>query len=137
MSIVLKAANAMYATKDFISFPQREAIKDFVYGEEGPFFAEKLVELQNIIGDMPKSYETDGQGEEAIAYLHYFKNGWDWYITEKDAEDDQQQAFGLVSGHEVELGYISIAELTAKGVEAELDLHWTPKTLREIKEELK
>jgi len=57
----------------------------------------------------------------------------DWYITEKDMGDEQIQAFGLADlgmGFP-ELGYISIEELVENGVE--LDLHWTPKTLAEVK----
>lgn len=49
-------------------------------------------------------------------------------------EDEQLQAFGLADlfGDGGELGYISIEEL--KSVDAEFDLYWTPKTLREIKQ---
>ena len=57
---------------------------------------------------MPKSYETEGQGKEAIVTLHYFTGSWDWYITEKDKEEEQLQAFGLVSGFEKEYGYTSV-----------------------------
>jgi hypothetical protein len=78
------------------------------------------------------SYETDGQGDNAVVYLHYFLNGCDWYITEKDMEDDQLQAFGYANlGYGGELGYISIQEIVTVG--AELDLHWTPKPLKDCK----
>ena len=73
--------------------------------------------------------------DDAIVYLHYFKGNMDWYITEKDMiEEEQNQAFGYADlglGFG-ELGYISLIELAENGVE--LDLHWTPKTLREVKE---
>jgi hypothetical protein len=91
---------------------------------------------------MPKSYETDGQGDKAIAHLHYFAGGSDFYITEKDKGDgrdevpgQQHQAFGLsdVFGDGGELGYVSIAELIQHKVE--LDLYWTPRTLAEIRKE--
>lgn len=46
----------------------------------------------------------------------------------------QLQAFGLADlGYGGELGYISIVELLECG--AELDLHWTPQTLAEVKRE--
>jgi hypothetical protein len=77
---------------------------------------------------MPKTYETDGQGDEAIAHLHYFTSGFDWYITERDMEEEQLQAFGLACVHETELGYISIVELLRNG--AELDLHFMPKAIK-------
>jgi len=102
-------------------------------GEECEFFRNKIVEMDKLISSMPKTYEQDGKGNEAIVYLHYFKRNGDWYITEKDMEVEQLQAFGYVkwSGYDGELGYISIEEL--RGNDVELDLYWTPKTLKEVK----
>ncbi len=119
----------------FISKQQTKVIKSLIKGEEGKFFADKLIQLQHIIETMPKSYEQDGKGDEAVAYLHYFKGGYDFYITERDIEKEQHQAFGLVSGHEIEMGYISIVELLANNVE--IDLHFEPTTLKEIRKNLK
>jgi hypothetical protein len=122
---------------NFISNSQLLAIKAGVSGEESKFFRDKLKEMSTVVATMPQTYDQDGKGQEAIAYLHYFTGGCDWYITEKDkgAEDDKQrgkqyQAFGLAKIHEAELGYISIQELIENQVE--LDLYWTPKTLGEI-----
>ena len=46
--------------------------------------------------------------------------------------------FGLVIGHEIELGYVSLAELKSvkgpMGLPIERDLYYEPKTLRELKE---
>ncbi len=118
--------------KQFIGKPQLSAIGTGIRGEEGQFFKDKLIEVAKIIQAMPKTYGQDGMGDKAIAYLHYFSGGSDWYITEKDMEDEQLQAFGLADlGYGGELGYISIQELIDAGVE--LDLHWTPKTIGEIK----
>ena len=87
------------------------------------------------IAAMPVSYEQDGKGEEATAFLHYFNAGSDWYISEKDADGGVDQAFGLAilngDTDNAELGYISIRELVANGVE--LDLHFSPATLSELK----
>jgi len=110
---------------------------DGVHGEAGPHFRGKLLELAATIMNMPRTYEQDGKGDEAVAHLHYFKGSGDWYITEKDVDTDgagQIQAFGLVKLWETELGYISIAELIQNGVE--LDLHFTPTTLGELKKVL-
>ena len=116
----------------FLCVAQRFAISEAAEGEEGEFFLDKLQELQKTIDTMPKTYEQDGKGDDAIVYLHYFLGGMDWYITERDMEDDQLQAFGLADlGYGGELGYISIQELIDNGVE--LDLHWKPKTLAEVK----
>ncbi len=93
-----------------------------------------VIAMAERIAGMPKTYDTDGQGLEAVAHLHYTCGGWHWYITERDREGwGGEQAFGLTVGHERELGYISIAEITA-AAGAELDLFWTPKPLHEIPE---
>lgn len=119
----------------FIGTAQTWALVNGCKGEEKEFFKGKILEMAEAIATMPKSYETDGQGKEAVAHLHYFAGSWDWYITEKDVDSDGQgqiQAFGMVDGFECEMGYINIKEATRAG--AELDLHWAPCTLRQIKE---
>lgn len=121
--------------KQFIGKSQLSAMGAGVRGEEGQFFKDKFVEVAKVIEGMPKTYDTDGQGDKAIAYLHYFKGAGDWYITEKDSDTDgegQIQAFGYADlGQGGELGYISIKELIESGVE--LDLYWSPKSIGAIK----
>jgi len=125
----LEAIEALKTLRRFIGTSQLSAIADCMRGEEKQYFFDKAVEMADTINTMPKTYETDGQGLNAIAHLHYFHSaGFDWYVTETDIEPEQLQAFGLCNG---ELGYISIVEILSCG--AELDLHWTPKTLKEIK----
>jgi hypothetical protein len=115
----------------FIGRSQRQAIRYGLAGEEGGHFADILADLCATVDAMPKPYETENQGENAIVHLHYFKGGCDWWITERDSSAQQLQAFGLASlGYEPELGYISIDELLAEGVE--LDLYWTPRPLADI-----
>ena len=84
---------------------------------------------------LPRLAATDGQGMNALARVHFFVpgSGWDWYATEFDGRD---LFFGLVRGHVIELGYFSLRELdsvrTSWGLRVERDLHWQPRTLREI-----
>lgn len=124
----------------FIGGSQAECTKECLAGEEQEFFIEKLAEITGIVHAMPKTYEAEGQGDKAVVHLRYFAGGSaSWWITEKDMDTDgtgQLQAFGLADlGHgEPELGYISIAEIIANG--GELDFHWTPKTLGEVKEKI-
>ena len=127
--------------KRFISKPQLSVITDNLQGEEGDFFANKVLEIAGVIEAMPQTYETDGQGAAAVVHLHYFLGGVEAWITEKDmgdgsADDRQYQAFGLITltgnKDDAELGYISIYKLIKNNVE--LDLHWTPKTLDELKQ---
>ena len=58
-----------------------------------------------------------------------------WYTSEFDGEDI---FFGLVVGFEIELGYFSLAELQSVrgpwGLPIERDLHFEPKTLKELQE---
>jgi len=120
--------------KNFISKQQGLVITENRKGEEKEYFQKMMVDLISKIEAMPKTYETDGQGKKATAHLHYFNGGSDWYITEKDQEDEQLQAFGFAclngDTENAELGYISIQELIENNVE--LDLYWTPKTIEEI-----
>ncbi len=115
----------------YMPLQQVRAIAAGLRGEEKAFFQDTVTTLARIITTMPKTRETDGQGDDAIAYLHYFMGGFDWYITERDMEREQLQAFGLADMGCPEVGYISIVELIANGVE--LDLHWTPKPLKAVK----
>jgi len=122
----------------FIGRSQLKAILSGLRGEEKDYFKGMLREVISTVDNMPKTYEQDGLGDQAVVHLHYFMGGMDWWITEKDKGDGsedqgQHQAFGLVDmGYGAELGYISIEEIIANGVE--LDLHWKPKTLEQVKE---
>jgi len=120
-------------TEQFMGEAQRLVLAEGCEGEEGAHFAKLILDLGQLLETMPKTYEQDGLGDQAIAYLHYFMGGMDWFITERDMEEEQLQAFGLADLGMgcAELGYISIQELIENGVE--LDLYWTPKTLAEIK----
>ena len=135
---MMEAAKAMGKINQFMGAAQLKVMGDGCRGPEADYFKDKIVEMAGVIEGMPVSYETDGLGMDAVVQLHYFLNGWDWYITEKDVNKDgrgQLQAFGFADSGEgfgPELGYISIKEIVRCG--AELDLHWTPCTLRQIKE---
>lgn len=116
----------------FVSPQQIAALGMGCRTEEKEFFFEKIEELSNTFNTMPKTYEQDGKGDEATVYLHYFRGDMDWYITEKDMEDEQIQAFGIDDiGMGASLGYISLVELASHNVE--IDLHWTPKTISYMK----
>lgn len=131
------ADEALAFLRPFIGAKQRLVLAEQLRGEERDFFRQMLFELAARVAAMPQSYETDGQGGKAIAYLHYFAGGCaNWWITEKDkgeGDDKRQlQAFGradlFMDGGEI--GYISIEELLQN--DAELDLYWEPKTLEEV-----
>lgn len=124
--------------EDFVSAAQNAATLSGLSGPDAPAFQQIQRELLEILQTMPRTYQTDGQGDSAIAYLHYFTGNADWYITELDSDPDGQgqvQAFGLADlgmGFP-ELGYINIKELVQAG--AELDYHFAPRSLRELQAE--
>ena len=129
-----EAAEAFEFLKGFIGKSQLLAMKEVCKGEEKQFMFDKMVEMAGRIQAMPKTGETDAQGNGAIVYLHYFRGNMDWHLTEKDSEPEQLQAFGLcdLGMGFPELGYVSIEEL--KGVRAELDLYFKPVSLASIQD---
>jgi hypothetical protein len=132
-----EAIEAIKTLREFMSHNQLNVIVNAMRGEEKQFFFNKACELAELINNMPVTYEQDGKGDKAIAFLHYFRGNMDWYITEKDKgspEDQRQvQAFGLADlGYGRELGYISIVELLENQIE--LDMYFTPTELGNIKE---
>jgi len=128
----LKLIKQVEYLKEFMPASQLASMLENCKGEESAYFIEKINEMSQLIQEMPVTYEQDGKGDQAIASLHYFIGGVDAWVTEKDMEAEQVQAFGLVNvGQGAELGYISIQELCKAG--ASLDLHFEPKTIAEIK----
>ena len=88
---------------------------------------------------LPELYANEDKGGKAIAHVKFFTPdaNWTWYATEFDGQDT---FFGLVDGHEKELGYFSLSELQSvrgpMGLPIERDLYWNPKTLQEIAPEM-
>lgn len=123
---------AIAECRAFIGSPQIRMMTQLSRGEEGDWFKGKYLELAKLFRTMPKVYEQDSLGERAIVHLHYFKGSGDWYITERDTSRPQHQAYGMADlGDGGEVGYISILELIRSNVE--IDLHWKPITLGEVR----
>ena len=84
---------------------------------------------EDMADKIPALYSTE-DSEDPVAVLKFFTpdSSWTWYLTEYDPE--QRLAFGLVIGHERELGYFSFTELEVlrgpKGLPVERDLHFEP-----------
>ncbi len=85
---------------------------------------------------LPPLYSQDGKGDAAVAHVKFFDptGSFTWYATEFDGDD---RFFGLVDGHEMELGYFTLSELTDYsgkfGLGIERDRHWSPRPLAEIR----
>lgn len=77
---------------------------------------------------LPRPYATE-HDEDPEAKAKWFTpwTNWTWYAIEYDGED---RCFGLVAGHETELGYFLLSELAAVrgpgGLKIERDEHFTP-----------
>ena len=90
-----------------------------------------------IITQLPPLYGQDGKGYDSIAYVKFFTPdcNWTWYATEYDPE--KRLFYGLVQGHETELGYFSLDELEKVrgplGLPIERDIYFKAKLLKEIK----
>ena len=86
---------------------------------------------------LPELYSGEEKGLDSLAQAKFFTpdSNWTWYASEFDGEDI---FFGLVAGFEVELGYFSLSELQSVrgpwGLPIERDLHFEPKTLKELQE---
>lgn len=97
---------------------------------------------EEIRKKLPKLYEQEDKGGDAIVYLKMFTpdSSFTFFASEGSPEGDDFIFFGLVDGHEKELGYFSLKELQSVkgplGLPIERDLYWQPKTLREIAPEI-
>lgn len=68
-------------------------------------------------------------------FFHPFSN-YTWYATEYDVEN--KMFFGMVHGHDKELGYFSFDELNSLkvgGLPVERDLYFTNKKLSDLEKE--
>jgi len=103
---------------------------------------------KEIREQLPPLYSQDGKGGKAVVYVKYFtpSSSWTWFATEGEPVLDESgkevdfKFFGLVEGHEKELGYFVLSELEEvrgpMGLPIERDLHFKPKTLVEIAPEM-
>ena len=92
---------------------------------------------KELIRQFPKLGETDGKpmGERKVIakFFHPFSN-WTWYAMEYDGKDE---FFGLVDGHEKELGSFSLAELVSvkfMGLGIERDMYFGMPMVKDIPE---
>ena len=102
--------------------PPRNAAYDFIPDE--------------IRSTVPRLYETEDQPDPIVRVkLFTPDSNWTWYIVEWDGDD---LCFGLVSGHELELGYFSLADLRGirgrLGLPVERDLYFTPCPLSAVRQ---
>jgi len=120
--------------------------------------AKKVVQNNKIRGmklltkeireQLPELYAQEGKGGEAVVHVKFFTPdaNWTWFATEgspvkhESGKELDFQFFGLVDGHEKELGYFYLSELESvngpMGLPIERDLFFSAKTLKEIAPEM-
>ena len=91
---------------------------------------------QEILKRIPAINTTDGVPlEDKTVHVKFFTpwTNWTWYAFEYDGDD---QFFGMVHGHEQEMGYFSLAELQSitgpAGLKIERDAHMGPSKYSEV-----
>lgn len=111
---------------------------------------------KDLMEQIPPIYSQQGLGDEAIVQAKFFTpwTYWTWYVVEGEAllaggegtDDDwvplsavgaraidEVKFFGLVRGHEEELGYFVLSELEDLngpwGLKVERDLYWDKRPL--------
>jgi len=103
----------------------------------GPKKLAQFHEIFELTGT-PKLYAQEDKGDEALVHVKLFDptGSWTWFVTEFDPTENT--AFGLVNGHETEVGYIDINELAnirgRMGIGIEIDMHFKPQTLAACRE---
>jgi hypothetical protein len=94
---------------------------------------QKLLTKQDL-ANLPPIGSQEGKGDEAIAYVHFFLDSWDWFAVEYNQKDE---FYGLVKGFEEELGYFSLSELqgikNSMGLGVERDMHFKPTPLSQLR----
>ncbi len=103
----------------------------------GPKKLAQFREIMELTGT-PRLYAQEAKGDEALVHVKLFDptGSWTWFITEFDPTNNT--AFGLVNGHEAEVGYIDLNELAnvsgRMGIGIEIDMHFKPQTLAACRE---
>jgi hypothetical protein len=94
----------------------------------------KLLTKENI-KSLPALY-TQERNPDPMVVLKFFTpwSNWTWYVLEgKKTDEGDFLFFGLVSGHEKELGYFILSELQSVkgpfGLKIERDMYFTPQPL--------
>ena len=94
---------------------------------------------KELLKRIPKLFETEHDPDPMVYTKFFFPySTWEWYVIEFDGEEN---FFGLVDGHEVELGNFSLRELMRTqdhlGLPIERDISFRPCRLSELKTQLR
>jgi hypothetical protein len=87
---------------------------------------------------LPALYETENQDDPKVVVKYFCPwSNWTWYATEGSEEDGDFRFFGLVDGHDKELGYFVLSELMSVrgpgGLTIERDLYFKQEPLSKFR----
>jgi hypothetical protein len=93
---------------------------------------------KEIRSKLPALYSQENAADPMVVCKFFDPTGsWTWFAIEFDGTDI---FFGLVVGHETELGNFSLAELESVrgrfGLGIERDRYWSPRRLSEVRAEV-
>jgi len=93
---------------------------------------------KEIEGKLPKLYSQEKVSNPKIIVKFFHPlSSWNWYVTEGDRQEDGDILFfGLVDGHEKELGYFTLRqleEIKVKGLGIERDLYFGEHFINEFR----
>jgi hypothetical protein len=89
-----------------------------------------------LAADVPAHYSQEHVADPVVRVKFFTPDSsWTWYCLEYSPTE--RLCFGLVNGHEEELGYFSVDELESvtgpMGLHVERDLWWTPVPLSTVR----
>jgi hypothetical protein len=96
---------------------------------------------KEIEAKLPALYSQEKVKDPMVVAKFFDPAGsWTWYVIEGSKEGDDTIFYGLVKGHEIELGNFSLNELQSFkgrfGLGIERDIHWRPRPLSEVRSAL-
>lgn len=100
----------------------------------------KLMTKANYVA-LPPLYSQE-KNPDPMVQVKFFDpcSRWTWYAIEGQPDDGNFMMFGLVVGHETELGYFSLNELAkirnAFGIGIERDRHFRPTPLSVVRAQM-
>ncbi len=91
-----------------------------------------------LAAELPAFYSQEGVADPTVRTKFFTPDSsWTWNVLEYDPTE--RTCFGLVDGHEKELGYFSLAELERVrgplGLRIERDLYFEPCLLSQVRGE--
>lgn len=94
---------------------------------------------KEITSKLPPLYSQENVADPNVVVKFFTPwSNWTWYATEGSPQEDGDYLFfGLVDGHEKELGYFTLSELQSVrgplGMKIERDLYFTPQPVSKFK----